>query len=444
MRALLVNPWIHDFAAYDLWAKPLGLLKIASYFKRCGAEVSLVDCLDRNHPLLKKYLKGKLPRSSIYGCGHYYSEPIEKPRVFKSLPRRYKRYGLPKELFEELLRGQMPPDLILVTSGMTYWYPGVFEAIGILKERFGRTPLILGGIYARLCAEHARKNSGADFVYDGNNIFELLESSFRLAGRAFTIPEIKENNIFYAYELYPELEAVTLRASSGCPFRCGYCGWYLLEKDFVQIDPDFIVDRIEHFYKARGIKNFAFYDDALLYDAEGHALKIMAGLIKKKVGANFHTPSGLNIRYISPAVAKALKACGFILPRLGLESVSRGRAAQGGAKATKEEFLKAVGYLKRAGYLPEEIGVNIMMGLPGHDFKGVEESIRFVAGKRLRIHLEEYAPVPGTPDFFKSGLTSGADPLLHNNSAFPLYRPDDYQKFQELKSLAHEFNADFS
>jgi hypothetical protein len=23
---LLVNPWIHDFAAYDLWMKPLGLL----------------------------------------------------------------------------------------------------------------------------------------------------------------------------------------------------------------------------------------------------------------------------------------------------------------------------------------------------------------------------------------------------------------------------------
>ena len=25
-RILLVNPWIHDFAAYDLWAKPLGLM----------------------------------------------------------------------------------------------------------------------------------------------------------------------------------------------------------------------------------------------------------------------------------------------------------------------------------------------------------------------------------------------------------------------------------
>ena len=27
---LLVNPWIHDFAAYDFWAKPLGLLTLAA------------------------------------------------------------------------------------------------------------------------------------------------------------------------------------------------------------------------------------------------------------------------------------------------------------------------------------------------------------------------------------------------------------------------------
>ena len=27
---LLVNPWIHDFAAYDFWAKPLGLLTLGA------------------------------------------------------------------------------------------------------------------------------------------------------------------------------------------------------------------------------------------------------------------------------------------------------------------------------------------------------------------------------------------------------------------------------
>ena len=31
---LLVNPWIHDFAAYDFWAAPLGLLEHGGYVAR--------------------------------------------------------------------------------------------------------------------------------------------------------------------------------------------------------------------------------------------------------------------------------------------------------------------------------------------------------------------------------------------------------------------------
>ena len=38
---LLVNPWIHDFAAYDFWAKPLGLLVLAALLRQHGFQVSL-------------------------------------------------------------------------------------------------------------------------------------------------------------------------------------------------------------------------------------------------------------------------------------------------------------------------------------------------------------------------------------------------------------------
>jgi len=38
---LCVNPWIHDFAAYDFWAKPLGLLSIAGILRENKIEVSI-------------------------------------------------------------------------------------------------------------------------------------------------------------------------------------------------------------------------------------------------------------------------------------------------------------------------------------------------------------------------------------------------------------------
>lgn len=66
MRVLLVNPYIHDFAAFDLWSKPLWILKIAGYLKKLNCEISLIDCLDRFHPSLNEFLKGKTPKSSRF------------------------------------------------------------------------------------------------------------------------------------------------------------------------------------------------------------------------------------------------------------------------------------------------------------------------------------------------------------------------------------------
>ena len=45
MRILLVNPWITDFAAYDLWAKPLGLL-YAGAFLTAGQPVMRIARLE--------------------------------------------------------------------------------------------------------------------------------------------------------------------------------------------------------------------------------------------------------------------------------------------------------------------------------------------------------------------------------------------------------------
>ncbi|MDH3957783.1 MAG: cobalamin B12-binding domain-containing protein, partial [Desulfobacteraceae bacterium] len=42
---LLINPWIHDFAAYDFWAKPMGLLILAALLRSQGVSVSYIDCL---------------------------------------------------------------------------------------------------------------------------------------------------------------------------------------------------------------------------------------------------------------------------------------------------------------------------------------------------------------------------------------------------------------
>jgi radical SAM superfamily enzyme YgiQ (UPF0313 family) len=141
-------------------------------------------------------------------------------------------------------------------------------------------------------------------------------------------------------------------------------------------------------------------------------------------------------------MASLMKENNFVLPRLSLETADAGRQAATGGKVTNADFERAIFYLRAAGYRPGEIGVYLMMGLPGQSFEEVEESLRYAHHLGGRITLAEYSPVPGTPDFKKSGLQN-KDPLLHNNSIYPLYPRKDWEKFQALKDLVKILNQEF-
>jgi len=74
--------------------------------------------------------------------------------------KRYRRYGLSPNALQQILATADRPDLVLVGSMMTYWYPGVVEAIGEVRTAWPGVPVLLGGNYATLCPEHARAFSG--------------------------------------------------------------------------------------------------------------------------------------------------------------------------------------------------------------------------------------------------------------------------------------------
>ena len=46
LRALLINPYIYDFAAYNFWSSPLGLLYVGSILRENGFEIKLIDCME--------------------------------------------------------------------------------------------------------------------------------------------------------------------------------------------------------------------------------------------------------------------------------------------------------------------------------------------------------------------------------------------------------------
>ncbi|MBM4079972.1 MAG: hypothetical protein FJ278_09755, partial [Planctomycetes bacterium] len=369
-RILLINPCIHDFTAYDLWMKPLGLLYVAAALERAGYDVRLVDCLDKYHPGVLKLQGRERPRLKQFGCGKFFDQEIEKPPALRAVPRRFRRFGITPDLFRAELRHGPTPQLIFVTSMMTYWYPGVFEAIRLARETFPSAPIALGGIYATLCPDHARKHSGADFVLEGPgeaaaadlagkigpapapgpaasalsektrrisnvqhrmsndegdvhvrsdnttrgngqhggpNLFGTslasapnklgtptpgaviggVTSSFDIQDSTFDIRRLRPPELYPAYHLMRHLDSVSVLTSRGCPFRCTYCASSTLWPGFQQREPRQVADEIEHHVQRFNVRDIAFYDDALLVNAERHILPILSLVRERGLKARF-------------------------------------------------------------------------------------------------------------------------------------------------------------
>ncbi len=440
---LLINPWVYDFAAHDLWSKPLGLLMLGGLLRAHGYQLRLVDCLDIHDPRLKKISGIKPATRRVYGTGKFYRTEIAKPPALKQFERTYYRFGITPEIFSDLLLHGPKPDVVLVTSAMTYWYPGVRESIRLVKDHFAGVPVVLGGIYATLCHEHAVSNSGADHVLSGpgeTRILKLLEnltghSSHKHSntGETKTIP-------WPAFDLLPQLDYICTLTSRGCPFHCPYCASDLLYSEFVRRDPIEVVDELEHWHKKYSIVNVAFYDDALLLDAGKQFLPLLEEVRQRKLPLQFHTPNGVHIGGLSEDVCEALFLTRFETVRLGLETTDDERQYQLGAKVKPGAFSAAMENLTRAGFQPDQIGVYLLCGLPGQDRAEVAESIRMVKAHRARPYLAEYSPIPGTPLWSEALRCSPFDlanePLLHNNSILPC-RSEHFglDELQQLKQL---------
>ncbi len=419
---LLVNPWIHDFAAYDFWMKPLGLLYLASILRSGGCEVALLDCLD--FPSLPERYATllKIPKRRDFGRGHFHQEVIPKPEPLRQIPRQYRRYGIPPEGAREILSAWPRPDLILITSSMTYWYTGLFETIAFLRLTIPGVPILLGGIYATLCFDHAEKYSGADRVLPGPWDGEKN----RILAEVLDIPPLDDLAFddwpYPAFDLYPRPAYVCLLTRRGCPCSCTYCAASILMRGVETRSPEGVVREILHWRDQGGIRDFAFYDDALLIHPAGHIQPILQGILQRGGQVNFHTPNALHAREIDEELAGLLFRGGFKTIRLGLETSDEAAQIQTGGKVNNRDFRRAVANLRKAGYSREEIGVYLMAGLPGQPWREVRESIAFVLECGARPILAEYSPIPGTPLFGKAKEMSPFDldePLFQNNSLFP-------------------------
>jgi len=441
---LLINPWIYDFTAYDFWSKPLGLLYIASILREQRYKISYINCLDRYNREVLKLQNREFPQKDEFGRGSFYKEEIKRPEVLKNIPRRFSRYGITEAIFINELEKIAPPQAVLVTSIMTYWYPGVFRAIEIIKQILPRVPIILGGVYTTLCFEHASKFSSADYIIKGSNIRELLQLLEQLGGNKTDYIKYEKGLDYIPYpswDLYPDLDYICILSSRGCPFRCSYCASFRINPELEFRNPKEVVKEIEYWHKRRGIKDFVFYDDALLINSEDSFLIILDELIKRKLAIRLHTPNGIHARMINEEIADKMYQARVETIRLGFETIDPLVQSETGGKITNLEFKKAVNYLLKAGFKSYQIGAYLLIGIPGQNIQEIIDSLQFVMECGAHPRLAKFSAIPGTKIWDKARVyfkfQKEVDPLFHNDTLLPYLSPDITVKaYQQIKSIA--------
>ncbi len=439
---LLINPWIHDFAAYDFWAKPLGLLMLAGILRSHGFNISYVDCLDRFHPR-----ETRIAARGKQGRGAYRKTLIPKPKRLEDIPRNYSRYGIRPDWLRADLSTIPTPHLVLMTSLMTYWYPGVQETVRVVREIFPDTPIVLGGIYAGLCRTHAEKHAGVDRVITGpgeDRILRLISqyTAFRVHYRSSAFDAHDPDTYPYpAFDLQHRMTYISLLTSKGCPFECAYCASHLLNPVKMRRSPDSVVEEICYWNKDYGLTDFAFYDDALLFEAHKHAIPLLEKIIATRLRIRFHTPNALHIRWISKKTARLMFKAGFDTLRLGLESGAFEGRQDLDRKVTQSEFQRAVSDLKAAGFRKNQLGAYLLIGLPHQKISDVEMSINMVKESGLTPVPAYYSPIPHTALWEKAVAASRydleSDPIFTNNAIMPCQKePFSWQNITSLKKAA--------
>ena len=278
------------------------------------------------------------------------------------------------------------PDIIYVTSMFTYWYKNVWAAVKRYKELYPKANVMLGGIYATLCPEHA-KGSGADLVWAGQ-----YPPAMDYAPDPTLVPEPTD----YAY----------MMSSFGCNRACTYCATHLLYgKGIRHTPPEQFLEEVEFLY-SKGIDKMWIGDDNILYDHENHIDKICELLIQRGYKMEIHIPGGMSALDFTRDTAYLMHRAGVKEISFALESTDPDVLRQMGRASNThiEDLSRALTYADDAGYRRIDTNVYFIIGLPYQSKEDILDTLLYRVGQSVWAHPQRFTPIPGTVDFKRLNL----------------------------------------
>lgn len=408
MNALLINPWITDFKLYDEWMHPVGLYLLGDILNKNGWNIEYINCLERDINL----------KTKRYNTGPFQSRILDTPKPFSRIDRHYRLYGIEEGHLLDKLIAANAPDIIFLTSGMTYWIDGLKKTYKQIRKVFPKIPISIGGISAQLIPELLKTNFPDAIIY---NKQLLNNKKLSLSNKLTFKIDTPDLSILPMLHKISKMRHGPILTTLGCPYSCSYCASKVIQEKFFVRSLETVFKEIEYMVEEKKILDFSFYDDALLFKPENNFLPLAEKILKLEKDLRFHTPNGLHIKWIDENVAGIMKKTGFKTLRFGYESGDKRYRDYTGYKTEQEEILKKVEILLDAGFPAKDIGIYVMGGLPNQTPELMLKDIQFIHSLGIKAKPVFISPVPNTPiyEFYKQKYPEiTKDPRTQNDIFF--------------------------
>jgi len=445
--ALLLNPPVYDTQYWAEWSQPYGLLRVAAWLKQQRYKrVELFDFMETDE-------KRQVHRHRINPDEEYHERerpsgrvsPVRIEKGDEAIELYKHHFGRTWAEFDAWLDAKgfdakHPPTEVWISAVMTYWWESVRDLTARLRRRWGkRTRIVLGGIYPTLCPDHARTMTKADDVHVG---------------------EIPEANDLWTdlslYERPPQYAVIT--PSRGCRFNCAYCAQRALNANRRKVHhrpPEDIVDEMRDKHDEWGIRDFAFYADALLDGCRDHFQRVLELVAGDERQLRLYAPEGMDVSTIakSDSLAESLKAANFQKVYLPVERLDEGYLQSLNRRhARLDDVAVAVEKLVAAGFKPRNMDINafVLFGLPHERIEDVVRTVLYISETVGSIIPMLFTPVP-TTGIYQQHLPyfteRGWDGKLHmlNGKLFPFIHMNDgsVSDYVDLQRLMYTLNAHY-
>lgn len=188
----------------------------------------------------------------------------------------HKQQGDKVQLIRGLSDAQFRPDIIYITSLFTYAYQAVHDAIRYYTAKYTKADIIVGGIYATLCADHLRMEFGDRVDIKQGILWDVEE----------LLPD---------YSIVPEFDASLIFSTRGCINSCPYCA-------VSQLEPQFLAKKSIKHLISPSHKKVVLWDNNILASPFWH--DIYSELRELRCSIDFN--QGLDARLITEQVASQL------------------------------------------------------------------------------------------------------------------------------------------